>query len=104
MGMLLFLTLDDSLDHGNSPWCLTVNHNNWLYLSLCAVVHQATKNVVIYFPQPYIFTCYNRAGGAKGSIKGETLDDEENSDEGDEEDYTVYECHGLAPVSLLLIL
>ncbi|KAK2566860.1 Neural proliferation differentiation and control protein 1 [Acropora cervicornis] len=38
-----------------------------------------------------------KAGGAKGSIKGETLDDEENSDEGDEEDYTVYECHGLAP-------
>lgn len=41
-------------------------------------------------------------GGAKGSIKGETLDDEDNSDEGDEEDYTVYECHGLAPVSLLI--
>lgn len=42
----------------------------------------------------------NRASGTKGGIKGETLDDEEeNSDEGDEEDYTVYECHGLAPVS-----
>jgi len=40
-----------------------------------------------------------KAGGAKGRIKGETLEDEENSDEGDEEDYTVYECHGLAPVS-----
>ena len=42
-----------------------------------------------------------RAGGTKGGIKGETLDDEENSDEGDDEDYTVYECHGLAPVSCL---
>ena len=43
-----------------------------------------------------------RASGKKGSIKEETLDDEdENSDEGDEEDYTVYECHGLAPVSSL---
>lgn len=41
----------------------------------------------------------NRANGTKGSIKGETLDDDDNSDEGDEEDYTVYECHGLAPVS-----
>ena len=44
----------------------------------------------------------NRASGSKGGIKGETLDDEENSDEGDEEDYTVYECHGLAPVSYQL--
>lgn len=42
-----------------------------------------------------------RASGTKGGIKGETLDDEENSDEGDDEDYTVYECHGLAPVSCL---
>lgn len=73
-------------------------------LSLCVVVFQATKNVTLYFPQPYIFTCYSRAGGAKGSIKGDTLDDEDNSDEGDEEDYTVYECHGLAPVSLLFFL
>jgi len=40
-----------------------------------------------------------RASGTKGGIKGETLDDDENSDEGDDEDYTVYECHGLAPVS-----
>ena len=40
-----------------------------------------------------------RASGTKGGIKGETLEDEENSDEGDDEDYTVYECHGLAPVS-----
>lgn len=44
-----------------------------------------------------------RASGTKGGIKGETLDDEENSDEGDDEDYTVYECHGLAPVSCLQI-
>lgn len=36
----------------------------------------------------------------KGGIKGETLDDDDNSDEGDDEDYTVYECHGLAPVRL----
>ena len=49
------------------------------------------------------FLCHaNRASGSKGGIKGETLDDEENSDEGDEEDYTVYECHGLAPVSYQL--
>ena len=41
----------------------------------------------------------NRASGGKGGIKGDTLEDDENSDEGDEEDYTVYECHGLAPVS-----
>ena len=34
-------------------------------------------------------------------IKGENLEDEENSDEGDEGDYTVYECPGLAPVSLV---
>ena len=36
----------------------------------------------------------------KGGIKGETLDDDDNSDEGDDEDYTVYECHGLASVRL----
>ena len=40
-----------------------------------------------------------RAGGSR-VIKGETLEDEENSDEGDEGDYTVYECPGLAPVSV----
>ena len=45
------------------------------------------------------FLFQTRASGTKGGIKGETLDDDENSDEGDDEDYTVYECHGLAPVS-----
>lgn len=47
---------------------------------------------------PFFFLI--RASGVKGGIKGETLDDDDNSDEGDDEDYTVYECHGLAPVRL----
>ena len=42
--------------------------------------------------------CHFRAKGA-GSVKGEDLDDEESADEGDDGDFTVYECPGLAPVS-----
>lgn len=45
-----------------------------------------------------------KASGRKGTIKGETLDDEDNSDEGDEEDYTVYECHGLAPTGDMTVV
>lgn len=48
----------------------------------------------------FLFFFLIRASGVKGGIKGETLDDDDNSDEGDDEDYTVYECHGLAPVRL----
>lgn len=45
-----------------------------------------------------------RASGVKGGIKGETLDDDDNSDEGDDEDYTVYECHGLAPTGDMTVV
>lgn len=45
-----------------------------------------------------------KASGTKGGIKGETLDDDENSDEGDDEDYTVYECHGLAPTGDMTVV
>jgi len=41
--------------------------------------------------------------GAKSSKQG-SMEDDENSDEGDEGDYTVYECPGLAPVSISVIL
>lgn len=36
----------------------------------------------------------------KGGIKGEIFDDDDNSDEGDDEDYIVYECYGLVSVRL----
>ncbi|CAH3033764.1 unnamed protein product [Pocillopora meandrina] len=45
-----------------------------------------------------------KASGVKGGIKGETLDDDDNSDEGDDEDYTVYECHGLAPTGDMTVV
>lgn len=45
-----------------------------------------------------------KANGTKGGIKGETLDDDDNSDEGDDEDYTVYECHGLAPTGDMTVV
>lgn len=44
-----------------------------------------------------------KAGGSR-VIKGETLEDEENSDEGDEGDYTVYECPGLAPAGDMTVV
>ena len=50
------------------------------------------------FSQGLLQLCHFRAKGA-GSVKGEDLDDEESADEGDDGDFTVYECPGLAPVS-----
>lgn len=49
----------------------------------------------MYFLWSFFFGCVNRVSGRKGIIKGEIFDDEDNSDEGDEEDYIVYECYGL---------
>lgn len=57
--------------------------------------YQQTKNQL---------SAMEKASGTKGGIKGETLDDDENSDEGDDEDYTVYECHGLAPTGDMTVV
>ena len=54
--------------------------------------------MIYCFSQGLLQLCHFRAKGA-GSVKGEDLDDEESADEGDDGDFTVYECPGLAPVS-----
>ena len=63
---------------------------NW---ALCSSVW-----MIYCFSQGLLQLCHFRAKGA-GSVKGEDLDDEESADEGDDGDFTVYECPGLAPVS-----
>lgn len=70
-----------------------------MILTCLSSILNVTSNDRSLFLFPFFFFLI-RASGVKGGIKGETLDDDDNSDEGDDEDYTVYECHGLAPVRL----
>lgn len=68
--------------------------------------HKLDYNAEIYHYQQTKsqLSALEKASGVKGGIKGETLDDDDNSDEGDDEDYTVYECHGLAPTGDMTVV